>query len=60
MTKLWASLKARGPGLVNDAIGVAGGVVVVHGVGLIYKPAAFILGGLALVTVSWLLAKRAG
>lgn len=43
-----------------DVIGLAGCVAVVHGVGLAYVPAAWMVGGVAAVTVALLGAKRYG
>lgn len=37
-----------------NAAFVAGALLVVYGVGLIYRPAAFIVGGLALAVLSFL------
>jgi len=45
--------------LARDAAGLSGCGLVVAGVGMIYEPAALILGGLMLIVFAVLLAARA-
>lgn len=52
-----AATKVAGPGrvLAVDLVGVAGVASAVHGVALIYQPAAWILAGLAAVATALIL-----
>jgi hypothetical protein len=53
-------LKPRLPALFRDGVGVAGAAAMIHGVGLVYVPAAWVLCGVMMVAAGWLLAKRGG
>jgi hypothetical protein len=50
---------ARAAELMTDVAGIAGAVLIVTGVALIYAPAAFIVAGAFLMAGAWLLARRA-
>jgi hypothetical protein len=45
---------------VRDAVGLTGAALFVHGAWLIYRPAAYIVAGLMLLTASVLLARGEG
>lgn len=45
--------------LVQDAAGIAGAALIVYGVSLIHRPAAFIVAGVFLLGGAWLAARRA-
>ncbi len=49
----------RATDLATDLAGLAGAVLVVTGVALIYEAAAFIVAGAFLMVAAWLLARRA-
>jgi hypothetical protein len=49
MGKIVAWLIVAAPGLLRDAVGVAGAMLLVYGLWLIYVPAAFIVGGVMLL-----------
>jgi hypothetical protein len=46
--------------VVRDAVGIAGAALIIYGVWLIYRPAAYVLAGLMLLTASVLLARGEG
>lgn len=46
-----------GPVVIRDSIGLAGLVLLVHGVGLIYRPAGWIVAGVLLVAYAALSAR---
>jgi hypothetical protein len=53
------SRAARIAGWVADAAALGAAVAIVHGVDLIFRPAAFIIGGLMTLSGAWLYARKA-
>ncbi len=56
---IFAFLAAVLPSLLRDSVGIAGATLLVYGTWLIYRPAAFILAGLLLMSVAIVMARRA-
>ena len=50
---------ARISGWVVDAAALGAAVAIIHGVDLIFRPAAFIIGGLMTLSGAWLYARKA-
>jgi len=48
------------PALARDAAGLAGAVLFVYGTWLVYRPAGFMVAGLALIAAAWLSARKRG
>ena len=49
---------ARLADLALDGAAIGGVLAITHGVDLIYRPAAFIIGGLLLLAGAWLVARK--
>lgn len=52
--------KARAGDAFVDLSALAGAGAIIHGVDLIYHPAAFVVGGLFALTGAWLTARKGG